>query len=93
VCGRAEVGGNSTLTTGWAGQQQLRSARRGGTDQTVCFLAARGLGRRKLIPTQPVSDRRKPCGRDPGPAASRLHAPQPDHAGNARTPADSGAVI
>jgi hypothetical protein len=34
VRGRAEDAGNSTLTTGWTGQQQLRSARRGGAART-----------------------------------------------------------
>lgn len=66
ACGRTEVGGMRTLTTGLAGQQQLRSARRGGPDQAVWSPAARSsaalpaaLGRRRgnLILVDPASGR------------------------------------
>jgi hypothetical protein len=60
-CGRAEVGGMSTLTTGLAEQQHARPARGGGPDQpawsSAALLALLAPRRGNLIATQPASDR------------------------------------
>ena len=66
----------STLTTGLAGQQQLRSARRGGPDQAAWPSAALALrcGNLILVPSAsgrgPSSQRALPgCSSSPAPAA------------------------